>query len=388
VVNSEVMARHPMTAGFAFSVEASCGSARAGLLTTPRGDIQTPVFMPVGTQATVKGVTPDQLTDCGTQIILSNTYHLAVRPGVDTVRKLGGLHQVMGWDRPILTDSGGFQVFSLGHRNRISEQGVEFRNHIDGSPLLLTPESVLDIQARLGSTIAMILDECPAGGVSKDEVAKAVVRTHRWALRAHEHRQRLELFEPMAVFGIMQGGTHEDLRRESAQQLLELPFDAYAVGGVSVGEGRDALLSTIGVSAPMLPFDRPRYLMGVGGLEEFVVAVDQGIDMFDCVIPTRNARNASLFLSDGSSLNMKNARHKQDAGPIEEGCDCYACQKYSRGTLHHLYQRKEILAYTLGSLHNIRVFHRFLEKARKAIISGDWSRFRDQFLGALSSRSG
>ena len=388
MVNSEVQARHPMTDGFDFQVEARCDSARAGVLTTPRGQVKTPVFMPVGTQGTVKGVTPDQLIESGTQIVLSNTYHLAVRPGVETVRTLGGLHQVMGWDRPILTDSGGFQVFSLGHRNRISEQGVEFRNHIDGSPLLLTPESVLDIQAGLGSTIAMILDECPAGGVSRDEVARAVVRTHRWALRASEHRQRLDLKEPMAVFGIMQGGTHEDLRRESAEQLLELPFDAYAVGGVSVGEGREALLSTIGMSAPLLPFDRPRYLMGVGGLEEFIVAVDRGIDMFDCVIPTRNARNGSLFLSDGTHLNMKNARHRQDSGPIEEGCDCLACRRFSRGTLHHLYQRKEILAYTLGSLHNIRVFHRFLENAREAILRGDWQSFRDQFLGALSSRSG
>lgn len=279
-------------------------------------------------------------------------------------------------------------MFSLAHRNKISEHGVEFRNHVDGSPLLLTPESVLDIQARLGSTIAMILDECPAGGVSRDEVAKAVVRTHRWALRAHEHRSRLDLFEPMAVFGIMQGGVHEDLRKESAQQLLEIPFDAYAVGGVSVGEGRDALLSTIGLSAPLLPFDRPRYLMGVGGLEEFMIAVDQGIDMFDCVIPTRNARNASLFLGDGSSLNMKNARHKQDPNPVEEDCECLACTRYSRGTLHHLYQRKEILAYTLGSIHNLSVFHRFLRKARTAVLDGVWEDFRDGFLSRLSLRSG
>jgi len=387
-VNDEVKARHPMTSGFDFQLEGRSGEARAALLTTPRGSIQTPAFMPVGTQGSVKGVTPDQLTAVGTQIVLSNTYHLAVRPGADTVRALGGLNSLMGWDGPILTDSGGFQVFSLGHRNRISEQGVEFRNHVDGNRLLLTPESVLDIQARLGSTIAMILDECPAGGVSKDEVARAVVRTHRWALRAHEHRQRLELFEPMAVFGIMQGGTHEDLRRESAEQLVDIPFDAYAVGGVSVGEGRDALLSTIGLSAPLLPFDRPRYLMGVGGLEEFVIAIDRGIDIFDCVIPTRNARNASLFLSDGGSLNMKNSRHRQDPGPIEEGCDCLACLRYSRGILHHLYQRKEILAYTLGSIHNLRVFHRFLENAREAILGGGWGAFREDFLAAISSRSG
>ena len=387
-MSAPVQANFPMTAGFNFAIEATSDGARAGVLTTPRGVVQTPAFMPVGTQGTVKGLTPDQIKTTGTQIVLSNTYHLAVRPGVDTVRTLGGLHKVMGWEGPILTDSGGFQVFSLAHRNKISEHGVEFRNHVDGSPLLLTPESVLDIQARLGSTIAMILDECPAGGVSRDEVAKAVVRTHRWALRAHEHRSRLDLFEPMAVFGIMQGGVHEDLRKESAQQLLEIPFDAYAVGGVSVGEGRDALLSTIGLSAPLLPFDRPRYLMGVGGLEEFMIAVDRGIDMFDCVIPTRNARNASLFLGDGSSLNMKNARHKQDPNPVEEDCECLACTRYSRGTLHHLYQRKEILAYTLGSIHNLSVFHRFLRKARTAVLDGVWEDFRDGFLSRLSLRSG
>ncbi len=388
-MNEEIRATHPMQEGFSFQVEeGSQGGPRAATLTTPRGTISTPAFMPVGTQGSVKGVTPEQLLAVGSQIILSNTYHLAVRPGADTVRELGGLHQLMGWDRPILTDSGGFQVFSLGHRNRIDEQGVQFRNHIDGDALLLTPESVLDIQARLGSTIAMVLDECPPSGIDRDAVAKSLARTERWAMRSVEHRQRLELFEPMAMFGILQGGVEEDLRIEGAQRLRELPFDGYAVGGVSVGEERETMLETISMGARHLPIDRPRYLMGVGGLEEFLVAVESGIDLFDCVIPTRNARNATLFLSDGSTLNMRKAIHRRDRSPVEEGCDCPACERFSRGTLHHLYQRKEMLACTLGSLHNLRVFHRFLERARQAVLEGSWQQFRASFRDRFRPRSG
>ncbi len=385
----KIEAQHPMLDGFSFELEAgSQRGPRAATLTTPRGKIETPAFMPVGTQGTVKGVTPDQLRSIGTQVVLSNTYHLAVRPGADTVRELGGLHQMMGWQGPILTDSGGFQVFSLGHRNRIEEQGVHFRNHIDGDALLLTPESVLDLQARIGSTIAMVLDVCPPAGVDRDVAASALARTERWAMRAIEHRQRLELFEPMALFGILQGGVEEDLRREGAQRLRELPFDGYAIGGVSVGENRDAMLATISDGAQHLPIDRPRYLMGVGGLEEFLVAIEAGIDMFDCVIPTRNARNATLFLSDGSSLNIRNSVHRRDREPLEQGCDCPACLQFSRGTLHHLYLRKEMLGYTLGSLHNLRVFHRFLERARQATLEGSWEQFRGAFLSRFHSRSG
>ncbi|MGE4620460.1 MAG: tRNA guanosine(34) transglycosylase Tgt [Planctomycetota bacterium] len=378
-----------MLDGFSFELDAVApAGARAGRFSTPRGAVLTPAFMPVGTQGSVKGVTPQQLREVGTQMVLSNTYHLAVRPGADVVRELGGLHEVMGWDGPILTDSGGFQVFSLGHRNRISEQGVEFRNHIDGAALLLTPESVLDIQARLGSTIAMVLDQCPPAGIDRDASVQALARTERWALRAIEHRQRLELFEPMSVFGILQGGTHEDLRREGAERLIDMPFDGYAVGGVSVGEDRDSMLQVIADAGRYLPTDRPRYLMGVGGLEEFLVAVENGIDLFDCVIPTRNARNATIFLSSGGSLNIRNAQHRRDRRPLEEGCDCPTCQSFSRGTLHHLYSRKEMLGYTLGSLHNLRVFHRFLERARKAVLEGAWEHFSTSIRDGFPTRSG
>ncbi|MEE2890148.1 MAG: tRNA guanosine(34) transglycosylase Tgt [Planctomycetota bacterium] len=378
-----------MQDGFSFEVQATCPEgARAARLGTPRGDVLTPAFMPVGTQGSVKGVTPGQLREVGTQIVLSNTYHLAVRPGADTVRDLGGLHKLMGWDGPILTDSGGFQVFSLGHRNRITEQGVEFRNHIDGDNLLLTPESVLDIQARLGSTIAMVLDHCPPAGIDEDTSGQCLARTERWALRSIEHRQRLELFEPMAVFGILQGGTYQELRREGAERLTDMPFDGYAVGGVSVGEDRDSMFQVISDAGRSLPVDRPRYLMGVGGLEEFLVAIESGIDLFDCVIPTRNARNGTIFLSTGGTLNIRNSIHRRDGGPLEPGCDCPACATFSRGTLHHLYNRREMLAYTLGSMHNLRVFHRFLETARKALLEHCWSQFRDKISDGFRARSG
>jgi queuine tRNA-ribosyltransferase len=389
VVSESIEAQHPMHPGFSFQLEAgSQDGPRAATFSTPRGAIRTPAFMPVGTQGTVKGVSPDQLLALGTQVVLSNTYHLAVRPGAEIVRELGGLHQMMGWDGPILTDSGGFQVFSLGHLNRIDEQGVEFRNHIDGDMLLLTPETVLDVQAQLGSTIAMVLDECPPAGVDRDTAARALERTERWATRSVEHRHSLQLHEPMALFGILQGGVEEDLRREGAQRLRELPFDGFAVGGVSVGEQREVMLETISAGARHLPIDRPRYLMGVGGLEEFIVAVESGIDLFDCVIPTRNARNATLFLSDGSMLNLRNSVHRRDRSPIEPGCDCPTCLRFSRGTLHHLYTRKELLAYTLGSLHNLRVFHGFLERARQATLEGSWDQFRTSFFSRFRARSG
>ncbi len=388
-MNQSGYANHPMQDGFSFEVQATCPEgARAARLGTPRGDVLTPAFMPVGTQGSVKGVTPGQLREVGTQIVLSNTYHLAVRPGADTVRDLGGLHTMMGWDGPILTDSGGFQVFSLGHRNRISEQGVEFRNHIDGDTLLLTPESVLDIQARLGSTIAMVLDHCPPAGIDVDSTQQSLARTERWALRSVEHRQRLELYEPMAVFGILQGGIYQELRQEGAERLTDMPFDGYAIGGVSVGEDRESMFQVIADAGRFLPTDRPRYLMGVGGLEEFLVGIESGIDLFDCVIPTRNARNGTIFLSDGGTLNIRNAIHRRDRNPLETDCDCPACLTFSRGTLHHLYNRREMLAYTLGSLHNLRVFHRFLETARKALLEHSWSQFRDKIRDGFRARSG
>jgi len=369
----------PMTEGFSFEVVAGdVRGPRCGRLLTPHGAIDTPAFMPVGTQGTVKGVSPEQLRQIGTSIVLSNTYHLAVRPGSKSVRSLGGLHRFMGWDRPILTDSGGFQVFSLADLRSIDDEGVEFRTHVDGQLLHLTPEKVLDIQAELGTDIAMALDHCPPPGVGRDEAAVALERTQLWARRTIEHRTKMKKWDPMAVFGILQGGVYEDLRQEGAERLRQLPFDGFAIGGVSVGEDRETLLATIPISARGLPVDRPRYLMGVAGLEEFIVAIESGIDLFDCVIPTRNARNATLFLSDGSVLRIRNSVHREDPGPLEEDCDCPACGTFSRGFIHHLYLRKEMLGYTLGSLHNLRVFHRFLESAREAVKSGGWAEFRRQ----------
>lgn len=368
-----------MAGGFSFEVMAKDPAGpRCGKLVTPNGTVDTPAFMPVGTQGSVKGVSPEQLQGVGTSIVLSNTYHLAVRPGAETVRNLGGLHRFMGWDRPILTDSGGFQVLSLADLRSIDDDGVQFRSHVDGKLLHLTPEKVLDLQAQLGTDVAMVLDHCPPPGIDYEGAARALERTQLWAERSVRHREEMKTFDPMAVFGILQGGVYENLRKEGAERLCELPFDGFAIGGVSVGEDRETLLATIPISARGLPEDRPRYLMGVGGLQEFTVAIEAGIDLFDCVIPTRNARNATLFLSDGTALRMRNSAHKDDRGPIEEGCDCPACAGFSRGFLHHLYLRKEMLAYTLGSLHNLRVFHRFLESAREAVKSGRWGEFRRQ----------
>ncbi len=367
----------PMTSGFAFEVVgADPAGPRRGRLTTPHGTVETPAFLPVGTRGTVKGLTPDQLIACGAQIVLANAYHLAVRPGPETVHALGGLHSFMGWNRPILTDSGGFQVFSLAELRDIDDDGVTFRSHVDGAQIRLTPERVLDIEAALNPDIAMVLDHCAAPTGDESEARVALERTMSWAIRSVEHRARIEPARPMAVFGIVQGGTFEALRREAVERLRELPFDGYAVGGVSVGEARETMLRTIPWGAEGLPVDRPRYLMGVGGFEEFRVAVECGIDIFDCVVPTRNARGGSLFRLTGGPLRIRNRAHASDPSPIEEGCDCLACTGFSRGFLHHLYRRKEMLGTTLGTIHNLRVFHRFLERARQAIAEGEWGRFR------------
>ena len=374
-----VNAEHPMIDGFGFRVAAGEPlGPRLGEFTTPHGVVQTPAFMPVGTQGTVKGLTPDHLRDIGSQIILANAYHLAVRPNEEVVHELGGLHDFMSWDRPILTDSGGFQVFSLAELRKLDDDGVSFRSHVDGAPLRLTPERVLEIEAALNPDIAMVLDHCAPGSVSESAARDALERTMAWAERTVEHRDKITTRSPMAVFGIVQGGTYESLRREAAERLRALPFDGYAVGGVSVGEARDVMLASIPWGTEGLPVDRPRYLMGVGGFEEFRVAVENGIDLFACVIPTRNARGAFLFRLNGGPIRIRNKVHKTDRGPIEEGCDCLACTKFSRGFLHHLYLRKEMLGYTLGSIHNLRAFHRFLERAREAIAAGTWGAFREE----------
>ncbi|MFN0060182.1 MAG: tRNA guanosine(34) transglycosylase Tgt [Planctomycetota bacterium] len=370
-----------MQSGFIFQTIAQDGGARVGQLATPHGVVETPAFMPVGTRGSVKGVLPEQLKDLGAQILLANTYHLTLRPGEKTVRTLGGLHLFTGWSGPILTDSGGFQVLSLAARRHIDDSGVRFRSHIDGSELFLDPERVLGIEAELGTDIAMVLDHCPAPTANAAELRVATERTLLWAGRSARTRESLNAPASMAVFAIQQGGADANLRDECADRLLEIdaagvPFDGFAVGGVSVGEDRARLLATIPISTRKLPVDRPRYLMGVSGFQEYVRAIDAGVDLFDCVLPTRNARNGYLFCRSGEVVRIKNSRYQADPAPIEASCDCRACRGFSRGFLHHLLRNRELVAYTLASIHNLRVFHRFLEDARAAIRAGTWGDFR------------
>jgi len=334
--------------------------------------------MPVGTQATVKGLTPDQVFATGTRMVLANTYHLALRPGEGVVAALGGLHAFMGWDGPILTDSGGFQVFSMADRARLTEAGVVFRSHLDGSLLDLTPERAVQIQQELGADVAMCLDHCPALPAGKDAVADAVGRTVRWARRCKEAHTRPD----QALFGIVQGGSHADLRAECAGALVGLDFDGYAVGGVSVGESREQVRMALEVSTHLLPADRPRYLMGVGRPQDILDAVATGIDMFDCVLPTRNGRNATCLTASGP-LKLRNAAHRRDPRPIEEGCDCLACRRFSRAYLRHLFLAREMLGPILASIHNVAYLQRLTRLIREAIKSGRFVQLRAEVLDAL-----
>jgi queuine tRNA-ribosyltransferase len=352
--------------------------ARVGRIDTANGSLETPAFMPVGTQATVKGMTPDQLRATGTRMLLANTYHLALRPGERVVAALGGLHAFMGWDGPILTDSGGFQVFSLSARNRVSDQGVTFRSHLDGRLLELTPERAIDIQEQLGANVAMCLDHCPALPASKTVIAAAVERTIGWAKRCKAAHTRTD----QALFGIVQGGAHGDLRAQCAEELLALDFDGYAVGGVSVGEDRAGVREALAATTHLLPVERPRYLMGVGRPQDILDAVATGIDLFDCVMPTRNGRNATCFTEKGY-VKMRNAAHRTDRGPIEEGCDCLACQRFSRAYVRHLFLAKEMLGPILASIHNLTFLQRFTSRIREAISAGRFVQFRLEVLEAL-----
>jgi queuine tRNA-ribosyltransferase len=353
-------------------------SARRGRLETPHGAVETPAFMPVGTQATVKGLTPEQLRDVGTRMLLANTYHLALRPGEETVASLGGLHPFMGWDGPILTDSGGFQVFSLADRNRISDRGVVFRSHLDGRLLELSPERAVAIQQALGADVAMCLDHCPALPAGREEIAAAVDRTIAWAERCKQAHTRRD----QSLFGIVQGGSHADLRARCAEALLAMDFDGYAVGGVSVGESREEVRRALEVTTHLLPADRPRYLMGVGRPQDILDAVATGIDLFDCVMPTRNGRNATCFTATGL-VKMRNAAHRTDARPIEEGCDCPACRKFSRAYIRHLFLAKEMLGPILASIHNLAYLHRLTRRIREAIEAGRFVQLRLEVLDAL-----
>lgn len=366
---------------FTFRVRAEDGAtaARAGEIHTSHGIIETPVFMPVGTQATVKTLTPDDLRSIGAQIILGNTYHLYLRPGSDLIARLGDLHGFMAWDRPILTDSGGFQVFSLGHLRTLSEEGATFRSHLDGSSHLFTPESVVRIQEELGSDIAMVLDECTPYPATEEEARISFERTTRWARRARAAHQRHD----QAQFGIIQGGMYPELRRESAAHLVELDFPGYGIGGLSVGEPKSVFYEMLAVSAHALPTSKPRYVMGVGAPEDLFEAVLNGVDMFDCVLQTRLGRNGALFTRTGR-INIKNSRFREDRGPIDPACDCYACATFTLAYLHHLFRAEELLAYRLGSLHNLRWTVKLVQEMRMHVQAGTFAAFRANFLAGYA----
>ncbi|MFM8274883.1 MAG: tRNA guanosine(34) transglycosylase Tgt [Gemmata sp.] len=363
-----------------FTLHATDGAARAGTVHTAHGDVPTPAFMPVGTQATVKGLTPEMVKGAGAHIILGNTYHLALRPGAETVAELGGLHKFMHWSGPILTDSGGFQVFSLAGQVKITDRGAKFKSHIDGSPLELTPERAVEIQQDLGSDIAMVLDECPPADSSPDVMRRAVRRSVQWAARCRQHHSH----PYQAQFAIVQGGLNLDLRAECARELVAMDFPGYALGGFSVGESPEAMHAALPACAACLPGHKPRYLMGVGRPQDLLAGVASGIDMFDCVMPTRNGRNALAFTSDGP-LRLRNAKHRRDPAPLMSDCRCYCCANYSRGYLHHLFAADEMLGPTLLSLHNISFYLKLMADARQAITGGRFAAFRAACLARLNA---
>jgi len=360
-----------------FEIQATCPvtGARAGLLHTAHGVIETPVFMPVGTQATVKGVMPrDLATELDAKIILGNTYHLFLRPGHETIRKLGGLHQFMNWDRAILTDSGGFQVFSLEGLRKVTDEGVLFSSHLNGDRHMFTPESTVDVQMALGSDIMMVLDECLAYPATPEATRTSMDRTIRWAKTAYQHYERNHKDGQRRLFPIVQGSMYPDLRRECVEKLLELNAEGYAIGGLSVGEPRALSLEMTEITAPLLPKDRPRYVMGVGMPEELPEYVARGVDMMDCVLPSRNARNGYLFTSAGQVI-IKHQRYKEDAAPVDSQCPCYTCQNFSRAYLRHLFQAGEILFSTLATIHNLRYYLDIMRRIRQSILLGKFPEY-------------
>ncbi|NBC36342.1 tRNA guanosine(34) transglycosylase Tgt [Novosphingobium sp. FSY-8] len=372
------MTRFPDTR-FAFSIAARDGRARTGAIRMHRGEIRTPAFMPVGTAATVKAMKPETVRATGADIILGNTYHLMLRPGAERVARLGGLHKFMNWDRPILTDSGGYQVMSLSDLRKITEEGVKFASHIDGSRHMLTPERSMEIQRLLGSDIVMAFDECPRADQGKEVIERSMLMSMRWAKRSRdgfdaggEHAER------SALFGIQQGALHEDLRRISAEKLMEIGFDGYAIGGLAVGEGQEAMFATLDFAPEMLPDDRPRYLMGVGKPDDLVGAVERGVDMFDCVLPSRSGRNGQAFTWNGP-LNIRNARFAEDTGPLDERCSCSVCATYSRAYLHHLNKAGEILGMMLMTEHNLAFYQQLMAGMRAAIAEGRFAAFAGDF---------
>lgn len=351
------------------------GKARFGRLSTPHGTFETPMFMPVGTQATVKGLTPEMVKQCGARIILGNTYHLALRPGADIIAELGGLHRFMNWHHAILTDSGGYQIFSLAAQRKITDEGAFFRSHLDGSPFSLTPESAVNIQEKLGSDIAMVLDECPPGLADPEVVRRAMDRSILWAKRCQQAHRRAD----QAQFAIVQGGINVAWRIECVEQLKMLDFPGYALGGFSVGEPGEVMLQVLSEAADALPVDKPRYLMGVGKPEDILAGIARGIDLFDCVLPTRNGRNAQALTSDGP-VRLRNAKHKRTELPLDSQCQCYTCTNYTKAYLHHLFNADEMLGPTLISLHNIQFYLDLVSKARRAINAGCFDRFHHENL--------
>lgn len=358
-----------------FQLQKQVGEARAGRLKTARGYIETPVFMPVGTKATVKGMLPEELRQLGAQIVLGNTYHLHLRPGEDVIQRLGGLHKFMNWPHPILTDSGGFQVFSLSQLTKVREEGVEFRSHLDGGKHFLSPETSMQIQMALGSDIIMAFDECLKYPATSDEIKTSMDMTYRWLKRCKEAMQRPESL----LFGIVQGGLDVATRKESLQQITSVELPGYAMGGFSVGEPIEMMHVLIKEVAPLMPMNKPRYLMGVGTPLDLVLAVDAGMDMFDCVMPTRVARNGTLFTWQGK-VSIKRTEYKEDTSPLDPECECYTCQNYTKAYLRHLYLSGEILSARLNTIHNLHFYLNLMAKMRASLLDGTWAKFRDHCL--------
>ena len=348
--------------------------ARLGILHTPHGDVELPMFMPVGTLATVKSLSPEEIKSLGAGVILANTYHLHIRPGEDIIAKHGGLHQFMHYDGPILTDSGGFQVFSLADNRQIKEEGVTFKSHLDGSKLFFSPEVAIGIEEKLGADIIMSFDECIPYPATYEYAKNSTERTLRWAKRGLDAKTR----DDQALFGIVQGGAYEDLRKKCALELASLPFDGYSIGGTSIGEPRDVYEKMIDYSVPYLPDDKPRYLMGVGSIDYILAGVERGVDMFDCVLPTRLARHGALFTSHGR-VNIRDAKYKEDLTPLDDQCDCYTCKNYTKSYLRHLYVSDELLGKRLLTIHNVRFLISFMEKMREAIKEDKFLEFKEQY---------
>lgn len=359
-----------------FEIRGRSGGSRIGLITTRRGNINTPAFMPVGTNATVKAMSPEELKEMGAEVILANTYHLYLRPGHGTVQRLGGIHRFMHWDGPVLTDSGGFQIYSLSALREINDLGVRFKSHLDGSMHFLDPDLAMEVQKALGSDIWMAFDECTPYPASHDYALKSVELTTRWAMRCKEIHEATGA--GAAIFGIVQGGMYRDLREKSAGEITGMGFEGHAVGGLSVGEPKEEMYGMIEYTAPLLPWDKPRYLMGIGDLKDVLQAVEAGFDMFDCVMPTRNARNGTLFTSTGR-VSIKRAEHREDPSPLDPECGCYTCRNYSRGYLRHLFLSREILSMRLNTIHNLYFYLDFFRKMRQAIEEDRFGQFKSRW---------